>query len=347
MNTSPPMMMRGRERGFSLLELMIALAIGLFLLSGMAAVFVTSNRTYTDLNRASQQIENGRFAVQMVGDDVALAGHYGRLFTQLPVPGALPDPCEAASMPALRAAVALPLQGYDAPASSPITACVPVANHVAGTDILVVRRADSQATAPASLIAPQVYMQTNADPNNSSNPIVAAGTSANFPLFNRDGTTIAPIRKYHVHIYFVAPCSIPAGGGTVCTGATDDGGSPIPTLKRLELTVNPSTNALQMFQVSLVEGIENFQVDYGIDADGDGIPNGSYVTQPGSLAQWVDVVAVRLNVLARNLEPSVGYTDTKQYDLGAAGPSTPGGAYKRHVYNAVIRVVNPSSRRES
>ena len=26
---------------------------------------------------------------------------------------------------------------------------------------------------------------------------------------------------------------------------------------------------------------------------------------------------------------------------------TPGGPYKRHVYNAVIRIVNPSSRRES
>jgi type IV pilus assembly protein PilW len=57
-------------------------------------------------------------------------------------------------------------------------------------------------------------------------------------------------------------------------------------------------------------------------------------------------VAVRVNVLARNLEATSGFTDTKVYDMGIAGTVTPGGAYKRHVYNAVIRIVNPSSRRE-
>ena len=58
------------------------------------------------------------------------------------------------------------------------------------------------------------------------------------------------------------------------------------------------------------------------------------------------MVAVRVNVLARNLETTGGFTDTKVYDMGVAGTLSPGGAYKRHVYNAVIRVVNPSSRRE-
>jgi type IV pilus assembly protein PilW len=104
----------------------------------------------------------------------------------------------------------------------------------------VVRRADSQTTAVGSLVAAQVYLQANADPLNSNNPIIKLGAAANFPLLNKDATTISPIRKYHVHIYFVAPCSIPNGGGSTCTGSADDGGAPIPTLKRLELTLNSS-----------------------------------------------------------------------------------------------------------
>jgi type IV pilus assembly protein PilW len=334
-----------------MVELMIAVAIGLFLLIGLVSVFATSNRTYVDLNRAAQQIENGRFAVQTLTDDVSIAGYYGRYSGQLPVPGALPDPCETTTMATLRTAAALWIQGYNAPTGAPAPTCITDANHVDGTDILVIRRADTNTTAPASLVAAQVYMQANANQTDPANPNIALGTAANFTpsppgLLEKDGTTVSPIRKYHVHVYFIAPCSIPNGGGTTCTGANDDNGAPIPTLKRLELTLNAAGTALEMKLVPLVEGIENFQVDYGIDTDGDGVPNGAYVTAP-ALADWQNVVAVRVNVLARNLEASGGFTDAKVYDMGVAGTVTPGGAYKRHVYNAVIRIVNPSARRES
>ena len=345
-----------RQAGLSLIELMVALAIGLFILVGLVSIFATSNRTYLDLNRAGQQIENGRFAVQLLTDDISLAGFFGRFATPLAAPASLPDPCEKNSMSALRAAAALPLQGYDAPAGSPLS-CVAAADHVPGTDILVVRRADSQmaagnsATIPGgSLGAAQVYLQANADPANSANPLIAVATGTPqsvFTLKNKDGANFAPIRKYHVHIYFVAPCSIPAGGGSACTGANDDGGSPIPTLKRLELTVDSTGATLDMYQVPLVEGIENLQIDYGIDSDGDGVPNGAYVTSTAAVLDWTNVVAVRINLLARNTEASPGYADSKTYDMGIAGSVTPGGAFKRHVYNAVIRVVNPSARRET
>ncbi|MDH3319247.1 MAG: PilW family protein [Betaproteobacteria bacterium] len=345
-----------RQAGLSLIELMVALAISLIILVGLVYVFATSNRAYLDLNRAGQQIENGRFAVQLLTDDVSLAGFFGRFATPLAVPGALPDPCEKTDMAALRAAAALPVQGYDAPATSPL-ACITAANHVPGTDILVVRRADSQmaagnsATIPGgSLVAAQVYLQANADPTGSGNPLLAAATStpqAIFTLKNKDGANFAPIRKYHVHVYFVAPCSIPAGGGSQCTGANDDGAAPIPTLKRLELTVDSTGATLDMYVVPLVEGIENMQVDYGIDTDGDGVPNGAYVTSPAAITDWPNVMAVRISLLARNTEASPGFTDNKTYDMGIAGPVTPGGAFKRHVYNAVIRLVNPNSKRES
>ena len=354
MNRARMLRAPARQAGLSLVELMVAITIGLFLLVGLVTVFSTSNQTYAELGKASQQIENGRFATQILIDDISHAGFYGRYSGSPVLPGALPDPCVNNNMAQLRAALALPIQGYNAPATSPITTCLPAANHLAGTDIIVVRRADSTMSAGdavsipnAALTANGIYIQSNAD--STMQPIVAVGTGgqaadqATFSLKNKEPTQYAPIRRYHVHIYFIAPCSVPAGGGTVCTGGTDDNGSPIPTLKRIELAANGTMNV-----ISLVEGIENFQVDYGIDTDKDGVPDAGYVVAPGTVADWSNIVSLRINVLSRQIEPSgVDYVDAKTYDMGVAGTVTPGGNFKRHVYNAVIRIVNPASRRES
>lgn len=333
------------QSGLSLVEIMVSMLIAMFLMLGLAAVLGNSARTSSDLNRSLQQIENGRFAVQTLSDQIALAGFYGRLPTMLAAPAALPDPCEISNMAALRSSTAFPIQGYNAPSTSPLS-CIPAANHVADTDILVIRRADTGVTDIGALVTEEVYIQTNADSGNLANPIIALGTAANFTLRNKDGTTIAPVRKYQVHIYFLSPCSIPSGGGSVCTGSSDDNGSPIPTLKRLELRVDPADNIRKLTPVSLVEGIENLQIDYGIDTDNNGIPDGNYLTIPTAIADWANAMSVNLNVLSRNLEATPGYTDAKTYGMGVGGAVTPGGAFKRHVYNTTVRLVNPSARRE-
>jgi len=345
---------RRRQVGLSLIELMVAITIGLFLLVGMVSVFSTSNQTYMDLGRASQQIENGRFAMQVLVDDIAHAGFYGRYSSTPVMPGSA-DPCVNNNMANLLAATALPIQGYNSPATppAPINACLSAANFRGSTDILVVRRVDSNLAAGddtsipnGKLTANNIYMQSNAD--STALPIIAvaagnqAADQATFSLKNKDSNYYSPIRRYRVHIYFVAPCSVPAGGGSVCTGSADDNGRPIPTLKRMELAANGS-----MTIVPLVEGIENLQIDYGIDADKDGVPDAAYVTNVATFADWANVVAVRISVLSRQIEPTNGYVDGKTYDMGAVG-MLPGDdpSYKRHVYNSVIRITNPAARRE-
>lgn len=340
---STQMRSAARQRGLSLIELMIAIAIGLFLLAGLVGIFVNSSQSSAELTKSAQQIENGRFAMQAMSDDVSLAGFYGYY-----VPDAAtvaPDPC-ATDAASLLTALGMPVQAFNAPSSvpSPLSACLPDANHVAGTDILVIRRADSQETTGTGFEVGRMYIQANA--NAFDAPIVAAATSTSgpvgaatiFPRLKKDGASVAPVRKLHVHIYFVSPCSQPA----VCTGAaTDDG---VPTLKRLELTATG-------FSVSPVaEGIENLQFDYGVDADGDGAPETPFLEAPATPAAWSNVVAVQIALLARNVEATGGYSDTKTYNLGQFTSYTPSGAalsYKRHAYTGLVRVVNPSGRRET
>lgn len=61
----------------------------------------------------------------------------------------------------------------------------------------------------------------------------------------------------------------------------------------------------------------------------------------------MNVVAIKVYVLARNDSITPGYTDTKTYTLGSTtlGPFNYG--YKRHLLTRTIRLANPSSRREA
>ena len=65
---------------------------------------------------------------------------------------------------------------------------------------------------------------------------------------------------------------------------------------------------------------------------------------PSTLAEWQNVMAVRIHLLSRNLESS-SFTDTKTYALGPVSVS-PGGSFRRHAYNQLVRLNNPAGRRE-
>jgi type IV pilus assembly protein PilW len=288
----------------------------------------------------------------------------------------------------------LPVQGYAAAsltaAPTPPASCsawLPAANLAPGSDILVVRRANTDFAAIGSAItAGEHYIQAN--PSEVEVQVGASGTiqcdknaSGGAATIVRRcmipaaidvcsatcdaGTTPAAfVRKYEVHVYFVAPCNVPSGGGSICTGATDDNGRPIPTLKRLEL----SAGTFRV--VALAEGVEYMKVSYGIDdaplwppnppgihaetgEKGDGSPDG-YFHAP-TVAQFGDAVTARVDLLVRNPEPSSGYSDPKTYRLGVADGATATAAfaitpsqpqYRRHAYSSEIRLVNLGGRKE-
>jgi type IV pilus assembly protein PilW len=140
------------------------------------------------------------------------------------------------------------------------------------------------------------------------------------------------VRRYVVNVYFVS---------------NDNGaGANIPSLKRLEL------NGPGFTETVLVEGIERLQIEYGVDADGDGGPD-VYTAAPATTSDWANVVTAKVHVLARTLDMSPGHVDTKTYSMGfdsngtaiVAGPFNDG--YKRHVYSAAIRLMNPSGGRDT
>jgi type IV pilus assembly protein PilW len=243
----------------------------------------------------------------------------------------------------LVAALPMPIQGVDfvpgtADPSGALPSCVP--GHVGGTDVLVIRRAQTTTIPAASAVSGGYYTQTGFC-DSESEPFHLA--TSGFTLTQKDCATAAPIRAFHTRIYFISPCSKGTGTGGACQ--TSD--PALPTLKRMEL--GPGGWTL----VPLVEGIENLQLEYGLDASApaDGSPD-SFTARPAATGTaWASVVAVRVHVLARNVTATPGFTDTKTYRLGtnadgSASTVTPGGAFKRHAFTGLVRVVNLSQRLE-
>ena len=340
---------RGRRwlDGFSLVELMVALAIASILLGALSVMFVNTSIARGEIDRTSRQIESARYAMQILSDDIRHAGFYGPLNNAPTLPGsvtALPDPCSS-TLTTIQNSLAIPLQGYTD--GSGLSCLNAAAGYKANTGVIVVRRVDTSAATTAPT-ANYFNMQISACPGDAARYVLNTDSTGPYTLHSNGAPgctpiTSAPVAKitpYYQRIYYVSTCS-----GTDCSAA---GADSIPTLKRIDLTpTGPATPK------PIVDGIENLQFDYGIDTSGPGDGSPDVYTNttahaglvPASLAEWQNVMAVRIYVLARNLDNTLSFADTKTYVLGPVSV-TPGGSFRRHAYNQLVRVNNPAGRRE-
>ena len=382
------------QLGMTLIELMTALTIGLMILLGLSTVFVNSSTASKEMKNTAEQIESGRYAIEFLSQDIRHAGFYGELSWMPAMPGTDPDPCTATTAGVVddthNQHLALGVQRLN-PAAIPAgcSALLTANNLQANSDIIVVRRADTVAlpvtcTTTATPAANTVYLQavplyaeiqiTGASPSAINSTMNATGAATSLTLTRRDMTVAAgstagtcgaavagqfpsmaaAIRQLRTHIYFVAPCSVPSNGTSICVNdGTDDLGKPVPTLKRLELGASGNFTI-----VPIVEGIESIRFEYGVDetpsaADintgliGDSVPD-RYTATP-TLVDQGNTVAMRIYVLARNTAATSGYVDDKTYAMGSYSytPSTaPANTYKRHVYSGETRILNQAGRRE-
>lgn len=360
------LMNRRRQQGFTLVELMVAIAIGLLMLAGLSTLFAGNNNSQMEIERANRQVENGRYAMQVISGDLRNAGYFGEFDATGYSPATLPDPC-ATTVAGITAAIPLAVQGYDNVTASTL-GCLSTAGVKAGTDIVVVRHTQTCVVGaadcePASAGGPffQASLCNNSFELNGESITgkYQVGTSATgLTLHKRDcsadGTTgtVADLRRLLTHIYFIANSSVD--------------GDNIPTLKRAEIV--SSGNTISVSIVPLAEGIENMQIEYGIQnpADDDAVPSAAdgvadvyTASVPGAFAcadavcglkNWNHVVSLKVNLLARTLSPSLGYTDTKTYNLGMKADGTANviaaanDKYKRHVFTQMVGLPNVAGR---
>lgn len=361
------------QGGMTLVELMIALAIGSVILAAMAILFAVTHNTREELERHSRQIENGRFAIERLRDEARLAGFYGEVLPKdvhfiTPDAGVFGasacDPNfawdneitvaeataagEAADWLKNHVHAPAAVLGVDDVAAGAPIPCV--ANAKAGSDVLVLRRLATVETAVETGTSNSLYLQSSFCNADAAPFVFAAAPSASqatvFNLRPRYCATIptgspaqSPLRRMHTSVFFLASCSNCSGSG--------DG---IPTLKRVDYqSGNGVLNAASAEVV--VEGIESLQVEYGVDADDNGYPDLPYLTAD-AVTDWSQVVAIRLFVLSRSLTQRPEYgIDNKSYVLASDGTALPGvpfgDRYRRQLMSTMLQVGNVANRRET
>ena len=350
-----------RQQGLTLVELMIGITIALVLTFGLMVLIMGTSRSYKTQDEFARLQESGVTALSYIGDSIRHAGFYGVGNAATPVDAATggvatTTDCGSAANPpqanwALNALA--PMVGFNG--LTPITVnatlpCVLETNFQTG-QVLAVRMATGERLRDpntdgnlrdAAFVANRIYIQGNATGAilfRGSDYGTLRGASLSRRVF---GGADAPIFEYQAHLYYIRPCSRPATPPG-CQ-ATDDNGRPIPTLVRQEL------EGATMVERPLVQGVELINFLYGLDADGDGVPDRFTATPAGG--DWATVVVVRVSVLVRDPMATAGYDDTgKLYDLNGDGvpdftctPNVNCG-FRRHVFTQNFQVRNVAQRR--
>lgn len=324
-------------RGFSLVELMVAITIGLLVLAGLVTLFVNNSNARNEIERANRQIESGRYAMELLTQDLRNAGYFAEFNPLvLPLPAVVPDPCITVvndpdpAKDDLNSVFPLHIQGIDNVTVATTPACL--TDVKTGTDVLVIRRVTTCVAGTANCDKPAGVPYFQASTCNDPNELAADDVTKHYALdtdlikldrHKRDCLTAPPgtladIHRYRTDIYFVAN--------------NNEAGDGVPTLKRAELGAGVFTIA------KLVEGIDNMQIDFGLDP------------ATATPADWQAVTSVKLHLLARNFERSAGFTDDKTYTLGlnpdgtanTVGPFND--AFKRHVFQSSVTLMNPAGR---
>lgn len=329
------------------MELMIAITLSLFIVGGLIFLFVGSSKSARELDATNKQIENGKYALQVLQHEFQHAGYlsYFNPNLDVPTPATVPNPC-ATALADLVDALPIHIQGSD---GDPGWACLTDAK--ADSDVVVIRRASICVTGaspdcPVESGVPYFQAASCQSSTQLGSPSVAnhyrlVTNRALLDRTKRNCVDVEADRRYRVRIFYIANNYEPGDG--------------IPTLVRVELGAGGFGAP-----VPIAPGVETMQLEYGIDTDGDGAPdvfdadpNTKDACAPADCAQfWRDVVAVKAYLLARSEGTFTGQEDTKEFHLGLDAdqaevviPAANDG-YRRSVYSTLARLNNPSMRRE-
>jgi type IV pilus assembly protein PilW len=314
------------QSGFTLVEIMVAMVLSLLLGVAIVTVFVNNSHSFTQDDNLIRMQDDARFALQQVAFDLSMAGHYAELLSPAAVtldsnltvgldcgPAAVTNWAYQTTQPAT--GDSLSLIAIDNVTSAQVVAghsCF-LADEVApGTDVVSIKRVAGAETSVFRNGA--VYLRTNG----------TVGLLYRQPLTGTPVVTVGLPRtewEYRPAIYYIREYAYALG---------DD----IPTLCRKVLG-GPGPS---MLTECIATGIENLQIEYGIDTSGNGNPN-TYMSAP-TVADLQNVVSARIYLLARTTDIDVRHANQKTFSIGNAPDYTPNDSFHRRVYSTTVAIQN-------
>lgn len=337
MNTAVPVDQHD-QRGLSLVELMVALSIGTFLLAGTITVFGKTRDLYRINDAAARLQETARYAMSTIEADLRMANYWGLMSRADLIENG--PALDLANLPAVDPSYSLPaeLTGYagtidqcgamwavklpayiEATDSYTLGCAAAGTGAAAGADTLTIRRASTQVIDAVGLPASagQIKLQTSR----------VQGTmfsSATLPAGYLP--PLSETRAVVVNGYYIGQDSNERAG--------------TPSLRRKQLDVTGGAPAIVDLQI--VPGVEDLQVELGADFNND--QNADYFVQPNTAIPAGDqIVAVRVWLLVRAEQQETGFTDGRTYDYASrtgAAVYAPADSFRRVLVSKTIALRN-------
>lgn len=337
------------QQGLSLVELMIAMTLGLLLTLGLTTLFVQNRSHFRQNEDFARMQDSARFALQLISRDLLMAGYWGGVpdgsdividasansgSGLLDANSCGPGPNNIASGWAFDTTNPIEFLNQDETSNiNTIYSCMAQADLAANTDMLAIRRVAGQSTASVAGGATAANLYDNSfylKANNVVGTVMKTGSGAsNHTINNALVPAAAPLDywRYVVRVYFIQPYTTTVGDG-------------IPSLCRYEIdhAATPS-----MVKTCLAKGVENLQIQWGIDVGGGGSQI-QHTSNPGPGAGQVgdiaDVVSARISLLVRGTEFDVGHTDRKVFGMGDITVPAANDNFRRRLYETTVHVRN-------
>lgn len=330
-----------RQRGMTLVEIMVSLAIGVIVVGAAIQVLVGSKQNYRMIESMSRIQEDARYIMDMMAVDIRMTGT--RICGETNGTANMLTGAAGGNEYDIFNTV---LQGFENGAGASGMPGSGVGSLVANTDVLRIKNVDTQSqyfiTAHDTASS---KMTLSAAPDFTPGEIAIAcdpDFSAAFQVTSLAGTNdihhaaggVTPGNTASGFGYEFPPIAQVFKANTIqyYIGVGSDGAT--PALYRAALEV--SGGALGFNERELIPGVENLQISFGEDTNGDGVVDA--YRAGGSVASWDAVLSVRINLVFRSQDDNV--VDASQSYVFEGNTITPTDRYLRRVFSSTIGIRN-------
>ena len=341
---------RGSQSGMTLVEILVALVISLVLIGGVIQIFVGNKLTYRVQDNLSRIQENGRYAIELLNQDIRMANYRGCAGPK--PPGTTRNLLNNSSSLNWNFLSPIPMEGFDNPSSSwpAVLTNAGLSNTevVAGTDVITVR--GPEATNSGFVVSQTTNtgaLQVNqpASLNLQPNEIVMVTDCSDIVVFQITGVASSPFAISHA----------------VASATTNSPGNASNDLKKLFNDAEITRLSAKTYYIGtgangqpalfkrtplggaqeLIEGVENLQIVFGVDHSGtcgtgstdDGaIDCYRTAAQVNAAANWPQIRSIQIRLLLRSLENNL--TPTPQaiaFNGGTVNDGASGSAQDRRL----------------
>ena len=315
-----------RQNGITLIELMVALAIGSFLMIGAVQIYTQSRQAFVVNESIARVQETAQFAMDTIEADLRMASNWGRNSRGLSVEGRAligdPNP-SGVPLPATDCVanwtldLALPIDGSN---NAYTLACAATNGSQANSDVITIRRASVNAV---PLEAGRLQIQTTRIQGQifADGAIPAGYTPVNSATHNLIVTS-----------YYVSPSS------TLING--------VPTLRRHRL-IGGGAGGPRIVDEEVAPGVENLQLQLGVDVDQDNtvdryVNPGDPIYNPNAVGYipGARVITARVWLIVRSVGIEAGIRDSNDYKPGDVGLGVQNDSFRRMQVSKTILLRN-------